>query len=57
MLVDDYKCETLLEGMVVRCKGGKRSAFEWLVVVVDYGLRRNEGHVLKELRVGQKEVG
>ena len=54
MLLDFYKCESLLEGLVGRCQGGKVSGFEWLVeVVVDYGIHRNEGHVLKELRVGK----
>ena len=54
MLVDDYKCEALLEGLVGRCKSEKVGRFEWLVeVVVVFGINKNEGHVLKELRVGQ----
>ena len=50
--LDGYKCEAMLEGLVGRCKGRNVSRFEWLVeVLVDYGLHRKEGHLLKELRV------
>ena len=58
MLVDEYKGEALLAGLIGRSKGGKVCGFEWLVEVeVEYGKHRNEGHVLKELRVIQWEVG
>ena len=54
MLVHKYKGEVLLERLVGRRKGVKLSGFEWLVEVeVEYGKHRIEGHVLKELRVGQ----
>ena len=52
-LVEVYECEALLEVLVGRCEAGKLSGFEWLVEVVDYGLHWNEGHVFKELRMGQ----
>ena len=53
-LVDDYKCEALLERLVGRCKDGQVSWFEWLVeMMVDYGVHIIKGHVLEELRVGQ----
>ena len=58
MFVDYCKCGALLEGIVERGKGRKVSGFEWFVeMVVDYGIQRKEGHVLKEFRVGQQKVG
>ena len=57
-LGDDYKREVLLEGLVGRFRVGEKGGFEWSKkVVVEYGIHRKEDHVLKELRVGQEEVG